>query len=80
MIWFLVFQLHTSTSWANEIQGQWKTIDDKSGFPRAIITIQKEQDSQKYYGKIDKIYSLPNGINPIFDKCAVCKGDLKINQ
>lgn len=38
----------------NKIVGDWKTIDDKTGEQRAIVTIYKSTDGL-YYGKISKM-------------------------
>lgn len=68
--------LYIPNSWADDLTGKWKTIDDKSGFPRAIINISKNTNAS-YDGKIEKIYTLPNGTEPLVDKCVHCKGGLK---
>lgn len=39
---------------ADDISGTWQQIDDKSGAPKAVIVIQKE-DNNTYSGKIVKI-------------------------
>lgn len=50
------------------IVGKWKTIDDKTGEPKAIVEIY-EQDG-KYFGKIKEIFLKPgDNPDPICDKC-----------
>jgi uncharacterized protein (DUF2147 family) len=39
---------------ADDISGTWQQIDDKSGAPKAVIVIQKE-DNNTYSGKIVKV-------------------------
>lgn len=39
---------------AEDISGTWQQIDDKSGAPKAVIVIQKE-DNNTYSGKIVKV-------------------------
>lgn len=55
--------------------GYWKTIDDETGQPKAIVQIWQERDT--LYGKITKLFPRP-GIN---DQtiCKACQGD-KRNQ
>ena len=75
LILFFLFLICISNTWASDIVGKWKTIDDKTGTPRAVVNINKNSDNS-YSGKIEKIYNLPNGSVPKFDKCINCKGDL----
>ncbi|WHA53452.1 MULTISPECIES: DUF2147 domain-containing protein [Acinetobacter calcoaceticus/baumannii complex] len=75
LILFFLFLNCISNTWASDIVGKWKTIDDKTGTPRAVVNINKNSDNS-YSGKIEKIYNLPNGSSPKFDKCVNCKGDL----
>lgn len=52
--------------------GYWKTIDDETGQPKAIVQIW-EGDKQKLYGRILKIYPRPG-----YDQnevCSACEGD-----
>lgn len=60
----------------DEIIGQWKTIDDKSGVVRAIVQIYKNSD-ESYAGKIEKIYPQLDGSIPYSETCFKCKGKLK---
>ncbi|MFH2093558.1 MAG: DUF2147 domain-containing protein [Pseudomonadota bacterium] len=58
-------------SFADEssIVGKWKTIDDKTNQPKAIVQIY-EQDG-KYFGKVVDLFRKPSEEqNPICDKCS----------
>ncbi len=44
-------------SFAQDIFGQWKTIDDETGRQKSIVEIFKKGD--KAYGKIIKLFRLP---------------------
>ncbi len=51
------------------IVGKWKTIDDETNEPKAIVQIF-EKDGQ-YYGKIIELFLKPDANqNPTCDKCA----------
>lgn len=50
---------------AADIEGKWRTKDDKTGKPKAVVSISKNGNS--YQGKI---VSLAEGINNI---CPACK-------
>lgn len=65
-----------SPSWAEDITGRWKAMDDKSGSPRAIVNIYQNTEGT-YEGKVEEIYALPNRGEPFSEKCFRCKGDLK---
>ncbi|TFW10325.1 DUF2147 domain-containing protein [Oxalobacteraceae bacterium OM1] len=53
--------------------GVWKTIDDASGKPKALIRITDNRG--EYRGKIEKLYREPGeDPNP---KCEKCEGNLK---
>lgn len=50
----------TATSvFAADLTGHWKTIDDKTGFAKAIVSIQKESDGS-YSGTIIKTIPRPD--------------------
>ena len=51
-----------------DILGEWKTIDDKTGERRAIVTIYKGSD-RLYYGKISKMLMYTE----MDLKCEACK-------
>ena len=57
-------------SQADKMVGKWKTIDDKDGSAKSIISIFKATNG-RYYGKIDKI------INDIHTSCTECEGENK---
>ena len=52
------------------ILGDWKTVDDKTGEKRGIVTIYKGSDGL-YYGKISKMLMYTD----LDLKCDQCKGD-----
>lgn len=55
----------------NQILGDWKTVDDKTGQNYSIIRIYKGSNG-KYYGKIAKmLVDLPAG----YEVCTKCTGD-----
>ena len=57
------------TGVAQDIVGQWKTIDDVTGDAKSVVEIYKGGNG-KYFGKIIKLYRAPNeDQNPICDKC-----------
>lgn len=66
---FLFFSL-PAFSQVNSILGNWKTIDDKTGEEKSVVSIYKS-DNGLYYGKIEKLFQNPDG------KCVNCKGDNK---
>ncbi len=51
--------------------GVWKTIDDKTGKARSLVTIWEHKG--KIYGKVSKLFD-PEEPNP---KCDKCEGALK---
>ena len=72
---FLV-NIFIANTWAQDITGMWKAIDDKSGYARAKVNIYKSNEGQ-YEGRIEEIYPLPGHSTAFTDKCFRCKGDLK---
>lgn len=56
---------------AQSVFGEWKTIDDRTGKPKGVIKIYK--DNGKMYGKVIKI--LEEGKEDV--RCTKCEGDLK---
>ena len=53
----------------NLILGDWKTVDDKTGEVRSIVSIYKATDGL-YYGKIAKML-----VGPANQVCDKCEGD-----
>jgi len=51
----------------SNILGEWKTVDDKTGEQRSIVTIYKGSDGL-YYGKISKMLMGEPGL-----RCEACK-------
>jgi len=54
---------------AQDILGQWKTIDDKTGIEKSIVEIYKKNG--KIYGKIIEIFNDSQRYLP----CQFCDGD-----
>jgi len=52
---------------ADKITGKWKTIDDKDGSAKSIVSIFKASNG-KYYGKIEKLFKEPEKL------CKECEG------
>ena len=48
------------------VLGKWKTIDDKTGNPRSIVTIYEE--GGKLFGNITELID-PDEPNPVCDEC-----------
>lgn len=57
----------TGFSQVNKIVGKWKTIDDKDGSPKSIVSIFKATNG-KYFGKIEKLFKEPEKL------CTECEG------
>jgi uncharacterized protein (DUF2147 family) len=60
----------SATAQVSAILGDWKTIDDKTGERRSIVTIYKGSDGL-YYGKISKMLMYTD----LDLKCDQCKGE-----
>ena len=56
----------------SQILGDWKTVDDKTGEKRSIVTIYKGSDGL-YYGKVSKLLMYQE-LQP---KCEACQGEDK---
>ena len=67
----VVMLLSVSVGSSQSIFGKWKTIDDRTGNPKAIIDIYEEDG--KMYGKVLKI--VEKGKEDSL--CTKCDGDLK---
>ncbi|MGX4642973.1 DUF2147 domain-containing protein [Massilia sp. SYSU DXS3249] len=73
----LATMLLTSAAWAqnNSAVGLWKTIDDETGKPKALVRVTEENGALQ--GKIEKLFRGPNeDQNP---KCTECT-DSRKNQ
>ena len=71
---FLLFSLISclsATAQVNQILGNWKTIDDKSGEPQSIVNIYKGSDGL-YYGKIIELLVDSQGHEAL---CVACEGE-----
>ena len=65
---FLSFLVCFSIQAQDSIYGKWKTIDDATGKPRAVVEIY--QKDGKAYGKIIRLFRSPEqDQDPICDKC-----------
>ncbi|MBJ8442231.1 DUF2147 domain-containing protein [Acinetobacter bereziniae] len=60
---FFCCMLFTIVSWthAADITGTWRTVDDKTGYVRAYIQIEKQKDDT-YAGKIIKDFPAPGEV------------------
>ena len=73
---FVLSLFASSLLWANydDITGQWRTIDDKTGFSKGIVEISKDSNGV-YSGKIIEVVPRP-GYTPK-SVCNKCTGELK---
>ncbi|MGC3977064.1 MAG: DUF2147 domain-containing protein [Paludibacteraceae bacterium] len=53
-----------------KIVGKWKTIDDKTGVEKSIVSIYKTSDG-KYAGKVEKLFKVAEAV------CKECEGSNK---
>ena len=60
----------SASAQVKDILGDWKTVDDKTGERRSIVTIYKGSDGL-YYGKISKMLMYTD----LYLKCDQCKGE-----
>jgi len=67
----LLLLFWATTSYGQSVFGTWKTIDDRTGNPKAIIDIYEKNG--KMYGKVVKIVEKGKE-NSL---CTKCEGDLK---
>lgn len=58
----------------DKIVGKWKTIDDKDGSEKSVVSIYKSSNG-KYYGKIERLLKQPNAV---CDKCEGANKDKPI--
>ena len=71
--WFLIAMALVSLGANAQIKailGDWRTVDDKTGEKRSIVTIYKGSDGL-YYGKISKMLMYTD----LDLKCDQCKGE-----
>ena len=74
IITILLYASFSCTTFAADLAGKWKTVDDTTGYSRADVEITKTADGT-YIGKIIRIRPLPD--KPLDPLCSHCKGDLK---
>ena len=55
----LICLLSCATTQAADIEGIWRTIDDRTGFSKALVEVKKQPDGS-YNGTIIKIIPRPN--------------------
>lgn len=65
----LALSVYSGLSFAADISGTWKQIDDKTGSAKALIHIRQEKDGH-YTGKIIKITPRPGYVPQ--DNCVNC--------
>ena len=70
LVLFALFVSLSSGAQISKILGDWKTVDDKTGEQRSIVTIYKGSDGL-YYGKISKMLMYTD----MDLKCDQCKGE-----
>ena len=66
----LLFIVLSAQAQINSILGDWKTVDDKTGEKRSVVTIYKGSDGL-YYGKISKMLMYTD----LNLKCDQCKDE-----
>lgn len=66
----LLLAAMSTSAQVNKILGDWKTVDDKTGEKRSVVTIYKGSDGL-YYGKISKMLMYTD----MDLKCDQCKGE-----
>lgn len=59
----------TTSAQVSSILGDWKTVDDKTGEQRSVVTIYKGSDGL-YYGKISKMLMYGSDL-----RCEACKDE-----
>ena len=75
---FFLIPLCTTPAVAQNITGQWKTIDDETGKARSVVEIYRGNDG-KYYGKVVKLFPEPGeDPNPLCTECS--KNDSRYNK
>ena len=67
-----VFMAISLQAQISSIVGDWKTVDDKTGERRSVVTIYKGSDGL-YYGKISKLLMYQE----LNLKCDACQGEDK---
>lgn len=71
ILFFIMATLSTQAQ-ISQIVGDWKTVDDKTGEKRSIVTIYKGSDGL-YYGKVSKLLMYQE----LHPKCEACEGEDK---
>lgn len=71
-ILFFVFMTISLQAQISSIVGDWKTVDDKTGERRSVVTIYKGSDGL-YYGKVSKLLMYQE----LHPRCEACEGEDK---
>ena len=66
----MVFVAISASAQVDKIVGKWKTIDDKDGSEKSLVSIYKASNGN-YYGKVEKLFKDPSKI------CEECTGENK---
>ena len=69
---FFVFMTISLQAQISSIVGDWKTVDDKTGERRSVVTIYKGSDGL-YYGKVSKLLMYQE----LHPRCEACEGEDK---
>ena len=77
IIYILALLAFSSSLYAQDIFGKWKTIDDETNKPKSVVEIYKKDG--KAYGRILKLFREPHeDQDPICDECTDYRKDQKI--
>ena len=69
-ILFFILATVSLSAQISSIVGDWKTVDDKTGEQRSVVTIYKGSDGL-YYGKVSRLLMYQE----LDLKCEACKGE-----
>ena len=72
ILFFIIMATLSTQAQISQIVGDWKTVDDKTGEKRSIVTIYKGSDGL-YYGKVSKLLMYQE----LHPKCEACQGEDK---
>ena len=72
ILFFIIMATLGTQAQISQILGDWKTVDDKTGEKRSIVTIYKGSDGL-YYGKVSKLLMYQE----LHPKCEACQGEDK---
>ena len=72
ILFFFILATLSTQAQISQIVGDWKTVDDKTGEKRSIVTIYKGSDGL-YYGKVSKLLMYQE----LHPTCEACQGEDK---